>query len=327
MKILFTGGAGYIGSHVLHFFIKKGVKPQNIIVVDNLSSGKRKNVPSGCIFYKIDITDKKRLEMVFKKHKDIDFVFHFAGLIHVEESMKNPQKYFLVNSFGGLNILDLMSKYKISKIIFSSTASVYGNPEYTPIDENHLISPINPYAESKFLFEEILKWFEKIYGIKYIIFRYFNACGVEKTLGNFYHEPCGHVIPKIVLNFLGEEKEFHLFGTNYQTKDGTCVRDYIDIRDLASAHYLGYKYLNNKYKNEILNLGTGKGTTVKEIIGLAEKISGRKLNLKIKSRRLGDPAKLICDNKKAKKVLGWSPKINLEHSIRSHWQWFKDKYE
>ncbi len=298
-KILFTGGAGYIGSHVLHFFIRKGLKPENIIVVDNLSSGKKEVLPAGCHFYKVDVTDKKNLEGVFRDH-NIGFVLHFAGVIHVEESMSDPGKYFLVNSFGGLNVLDLMNKYKIFKIIFSSTASVYGNPRYVPMDENHPTNPTNVYAESKLLFERMLERFDQIYSIKHIIFRYFNACGVEKSLGDYYHQPCAHLIPNIALNLLGKKKEFHLFGTDYPTRDGTCIRDYIDIRDLTEAHYLGFKYLNDHNRSEIFNLGTGKGYTVKEIVNLTQKITGRDVNLVNKDRKLGDPSELVCENKKAR---------------------------
>ena len=322
-RILFTGGAGYIGSHVVRYFVEKGIRPEDVVIVDIAQFERKRGIlPAGCNYCEVDITDKKDLEEVFKKY-DIGFVMHFAGLIQVGESMKDPGKYFNVNSFGGCNVLELMNVYKVKHIIFSSTAGVYGVPQYVPIDEEHPLHPISPYGESKLLFEKMLKWFDEAYHIKYVIFRYFNACGVQKGLGD-YHNPHTHLIPSIILNLLGVNKEFSLYGNDYSTKDGTSIRDYVDVRDLAAAHYLAYQYLLTHSQSEVINLGTQKGTTTREVVDLIQKVSRRIVNVVVKPRRVGDPQELVCANDKARKILGWAPKFDLVASIESHWNWFKD---
>jgi len=321
-KILFTGGAGYIGSHVVRCFIEKGIKPEGIIVVDDLSSGRKDLIPQGCQFYEIDVTDEPALRRVFREH-EIDAIFHFAGLIQVEESMRKPFEYFKVNVFGGLNVLNLMKEYKVNKIIFSSTAGVYGVPDYLPIDENHPCRPVNVYAEGKLMFEKTLEWFDRLFGVKYVALRYFNACGVRDGLGD-YHEPYTHLIPKLALNLLGVESPFRLFGDDYLTPDGTCVRDFIDVRDLAEAHHKAYEYLKKFNQSNVFNLGSGKGHSVKEIIRLMEELSGQKVNFVVEKKRSGDPPQLVCSNKKAERLLAWLPKTGIKESILSHWLWFKE---
>lgn len=324
-KILFTGGAGYIGSHVIWHFVEKGVRPEDVVIVDIEPLEKKRGLlPTGCSYCEVDITNKKDLEGVFKKY-DIGFVMHFAGLIRVAESIRNPGTYFRTNSYGGLALLELMRQYEVPYIIFSSTAGVYGNPKYVPIDEDHPMNPTNPYGESKLVFEKMLGWFDGAHQIRHIILRYFNACGAREELGD-RHEPHTHLIPNIILNLLGENKEFYLYGTDYATKDGTSVRDYVDVRDLARAHYLAYEYLFKNSKSEIINLGTGRGTTTKEVVDLAEKVSGKKVNLVMRPRREGDPQELICANNKARKILGWIPVHDFASSLESHWKWFLDVY-
>lgn len=324
-KLLFTGGAGYIGSHVLHLFIKKGVPMSDIVVVDNLSSGSRQVVPKECKFYDADITDREKIECVFNEH-EIDAVLHFAGLASVEESMREPARYFWVNGFGGFNVLSAMQRHDVRKIIFSSTASVYGNPVNVPMNEDHPVNPTNVYAESKLTFERMLAWFDRIYGIKHTILRYFNVCGVEGSFGDYYHWPCAHLVPNVLAHLIGEKDALRIFGNDYPTRDGTCVRDYVDIRDLAEAHYAGFVRLQNAGESETFNLGTGSGYTVKEILRVAEAVARKRANVAIEGRRVGDPSELVCDGRKAREILGWMPQIDIKESIASHWLWFKERH-
>lgn len=319
-KLLVTGGAGYIGSHVVKDLIRKGY---DVIVIDNLEKGHKSAVKSN-LFFQIDLRDKKSLEEVFKNYK-ITGVLHFAAASLVGESMVNPGKYFENNILGGLNLLECMIKHNVKIFIFSSTAAVYGEPKIIPIPEDHSTIPTNVYGSSKLMFEEILKWYNKIFGIRYISLRYFNAagCDPEGELGED-HNPETHLIPLILKTALGQREYVEIYGVDYPTPDGTCIRDYIHISDLSSAHILALEALLSGERSNIYNLGNSRGFSVREVIKSAEKVVGRKIPVKEVGRRSGDPAILIASSDKIKKDLGWKPKYtDLEEIIYSQWKWFK----
>ncbi|MEN2984821.1 MAG: UDP-glucose 4-epimerase GalE [Dictyoglomaceae bacterium] len=320
-KLLVTGGAGYIGSHVVKDLIKKGY---DVIVIDNLEKGHRSAVKSK-YFYKIDLKDKGSLEKIFESFK-IKGILHFAAASLVGESMTNPGKYFENNILGGLNLLECMVKYDVKFLIFSSTAAVYGEPKVIPIPEDHPTIPTNVYGSSKLMFEEILKWYEKIFGIKYMSLRYFNAagCDPEGELGED-HNPETHLIPLILKTALGQRNYVEIYGTDYPTPDGTCIRDYIHISDLSSAHILALEALLSGESSNIYNLGNSRGFSVREVIKTAEKVVGERIPVKEVGRRVGDPAILIASSEKIKKDLGWNPQYSdLEKIIESHWKWLKN---
>lgn len=320
-KILVSGGAGYIGSHVVKDLIKKGY---DVIVIDNLEKGHKSAVKSNH-FYKVDLRDKKSLEEIFENFK-IKGVLHFAAASLVGESMVNPGKYYENNILGGLNLLECMVKYNVNIFIFSSTAGVYGEPKIIPIPEEHPTIPTNVYGSSKLMFEEILKWYNKIFGVRYISLRYFNAagCDLEGDLGED-HRPETHLIPLVLKTALGQRDYVEIYGTDYPTPDGTCIRDYIHISDLSSAHILALEALLAGKDSDIYNLGNSQGFSVREVIRTAEKVVGRKIPVKEVGRRPGDPAILIASSEKIKKDLGWNPKYtDLEDIIRSAWKWFKN---
>lgn len=322
-KILVTGGAGYIGSHFLHFLLSKGISPKTIIVFDNLERGYSENIPPGIIFIKGDLRKKNQILELFQKEK-IDLVVHFAAYAYVDESVKNPGKYFENNLLGGLNLLEAMKSGNCKKIIFSSSCASYGIPDKTPIDENQSQNPINPYGETKKVFENFLKWYDQSSGIKSVCLRYFNAAGADFGIGE-KHDPETHVIPKVLQAILKGEP-IYIFGTDYPTKDGSCVRDYIHVTDLANAHFLAIDYLKNSKNPSIqLNLGTGKGTSVKEIIKISEKVLEKKAKTIFSERRLGDPAKLVANAKKAKRFLGWVPKKSIKEIISDAAKWEKKR--
>lgn len=313
--ILVTGGAGYIGSHCVTALIENGYQ---VLVFDNLSTGHKKLVKCDN-FVEGDLLNIQDIEQVFKIYQ-IDAVIHFAAFSQVGESVQNPQKYYRNNVVGTLNLLDTMIKYGVKKIVFSSTATTYGEPEYTPIDENHPQNPINPYGQTKLMIEHIMDDYDKAYNLKSVRLRYFNVAGADSQVRvGEWHEPETHLIPN-VLKSLGA-KPFKMFGTDYNTKDGTCVRDYINVEDLATAHILALEYLNNGGNTNFFNLGTKQGNTVKEVFALCEKITGKNIPLEICPRREGDPAILVADNTKAKTVLGWEPEKDLEYSIKTAYKW------
>ena len=314
--ILVTGGAGYIGSHCVLALQEAGYE---VVVFDNLSSG-HGQVIRGTDFIQGDLTNLCDIASVFAGRK-IDAVMHFAAKIEVGESVTNPQKYYYNNVYGTLNLLQAMKEFNnADKIVFSSTAAVYGEPEYTPIDEAHPKNPINPYGATKLMVENILDDYNKAYGLQSIRFRYFNVAGADaQGRTGEWHEPETHLIPNILK--AGGSKTFALYGDDYDTKDGTCIRDYINVEDLAQAHLLGLEYLLNGGATDCFNLGTKEGSSVKEIFAACEKITGRKIPVKIHSRRAGDAAVLVADNAKAKSVLGWSPKRTLLDSITTAYAW------
>lgn len=318
-NILVMGGAGYIGSHTVKHLVENGY---NVIVADNLSMGHREAVKTDK-FELADLMDKESLRVVFKKYP-IDTVINFAGFIAVGESVENPAKYYQNNVVGTLNLLDIMLENNVKKIVFSSTAAVFGNPLYVPIDEKHITNPINPYGQTKLMIEKIFADYQRAYGLKYIAFRYFNAsgCAVDGSIGES-HNPETHLIPLVLKAIKGERANIKIFGDDYETPDGTCIRDYIHVEDLAVAHRLAVENID-KFTG-VLNLGTSNGTSVKEIIDIAENITGKKCPVVIEGRRAGDPAILSATSGKAKEILGWKPKLTMEDIIKTAWNWELNK--
>lgn len=316
-NILVTGGAGYIGSHMVLRLLANNYNP---IVFDNLSEGHIEFVPKDVTFVKGDLRNYADIESVFEKHK-IDAVMHFAGLISVAESVKEPKKYQQNNIDGGNNLLKAMGKYKVTNLIFSSTAAVYESEQGMPLTEDAVLKAKNPYGETKLAFEKIIQEKAASADLNFIIFRYFNAGGADlsQNIGEA-HSPETHLIPNI-LRSVRTEEEFSLFGDNYPTPDGTCVRDYIHVSDICEAHLLGLKNLLKGVGNQIFNVGTGSGYTVKEVIIKAEEVTGSKINYTIKKRRDGDASILVASFDKAKEVLGWEPKYNLADIIESAYAW------
>ena len=263
------------------------------------------------------------MKSVFEKF-EIDAVVHFAAFSQVGESVKNPEKYYNNNVCGTMNLLSAMIENNVKKIVFSSTASVYGEPVYVPIDEKHPLNPINPYGQTKLTIEKTMDDYDKEYGLKSVRLRYFNVAGADKQsrVGE-WHEPETHLIPNILKSTFSAGKTFEMYGDDYDTKDGTCVRDYINIEDLVNAHLLSLKYLNNGGKTDYFNLGTNSGSTVKEVFNVCQKVAGKDIEVKLMPRREGDPASLVADNTKAKSVLGWEPKNTLEYSIETAYKWEK----
>ena len=322
MTILVLGGAGYIGSHTVYELIDNG---EDVVIIDNLLTGHEEAVHPKARFYKGDIRDKEFLDSVFKKEK-IDAVIHFAASSLVGESMEKPLKYYDNNLCGTKILLDSMVEHGIDKIVFSSTAAVYGEPERIPILETDKTEPTNTYGETKLSMEKMFKWIGKAHGLRYVSLRYFNACGahVSGKIGED-HNPESHLIPLILQVPNGKREFISIFGEDYQTKDGTCIRDYIHVTDLAQAHILAVKYLQNGGKSDIFNLGNGIGFSVKEVIETARRVTQNAIPAKVTPRRAGDPAKLIASSDKAKKVLGWKPQhAELDEIISTAWNWHKN---
>ena len=320
--ILVAGGAGYIGSHTVKYLLKNNYK---VVVVDNLVYGHKEAVLTEN-FEQIDLADKSALDAVFKKYK-IDAVIHFAAYTYVGESVSRPQKYYHNNVVNTLNLLDTMIENNVKNIVFSSTCATYGNPQYTPIDEKHPQSPINPYGKTKFMMEQIMDDYDRAYGLKYVALRYFNAagCDAEGHLGES-HDPETHLIPLVLKAIKGEIPQLTVFGTDYETEDGTCIRDYIHVEDLADAHMLAVQKLIAGGESDCINLGTGIGTSVKEIIDAAKLVTGQDVPVTYGERREGDPAKLFAANEKSKRVLGWIPKYtNIADIIKTAWLWEQNK--
>lgn len=321
MSILIVGGAGYIGSHTVRYFQDHG---EDVIVVDNLQKGHRK---SNCInhFYQIDIRDTRALDSVFKKHI-INAVIHFAANSLVGESMEKPLDYYNNNVYGMQCLLEVMKNNNVKKIVFSSSAATYGEPDQIPITELNTTNPTNTYGETKLAMEKMMKWVDQAYNIKFVSLRYFNACGAHPSgsIGED-HSPETHLIPLVLEVPQGKREKIYVYGDDYNTKDGTCVRDYIHVMDLASAHYLALKYLIDNNGSNIFNLGSGEGYSVKEIIEIARKITKHPIPAEIKGRRAGDPAVLIASSLRAKEVLGWEPKYdNIETIISDAWRWHQN---
>lgn len=318
MKILITGGAGYIGSHTVHFLVGNGFKPEDIIVFDNLVYGHRESLPEGVTLMVGDLLNKSEIHKVFEKNQ-IEAVIHFAAYAFVGESMTDPGKYFENNITGGVNLLEEMVKAKCHKIVLSSTCAVYGLPKKVPITESAKLNPISPYGESKLALEKILDWYWKIHKIRSVSLRYFNAAGAAFGVGE-QHEPETHLIPLVISSAL-MGTQVSVFGADYETPDGTCIRDYIHVVDLADAHLRAINYLADHNVSEKINLGTGTGTSVKEILALVEKVSGKKLKTSYIDRRPGDPDALIADASKARKILNWNTKYSSKQIIEDAYRW------
>lgn len=313
MKILVVGGAGYIGSVCAELLLDEG---HTVSIFDNLSEGHRAAIDSRAQFTEGDLQDRQLIEKTLSKQKP-DAVMHFAANALVGESMQNPSKYFRNNVANGLNLLDAMVAAGIGKIIFSSTCAIFGPPEKLPIEETTPKQPINPYGESKLTFEKILRWYDQIHGVKFVCLRYFNAAGASANFGED-HRCETHLIPNVLKVALGEKTNVEIFGTDYDTPDGTCIRDYIHIIDLAQAHVLAL----GSSKSEFYNLGTGGGASVRQVIDSCRKIAGRKIDVVEKPRRPGDPPRLIATSEKIKRELGWKPQFqSLDQIIESAWKW------
>jgi UDP-glucose 4-epimerase len=322
MAILVLGGAGYIGSHTVYELIEKG---EDVVVVDNLETGFLEALHPSARFYQGDIRNRGFLDSVFDKEK-IDAVIHFAANSLVGESMVNPLKYYDNNVGGTKVLLEAMVAHKINKIVFSSTAATYGEPERVPILETDRTVPTNTYGETKLSMEKMFYWTERAHGLRYVSLRYFNACGAHKSgkIGEA-HNPESHLIPIILQVPNKQRAAVKIFGDDYDTKDGTCVRDYIHVTDLAQAHILAVDYLMKGNPSNIFNLGNGIGFSVKEVIETARKVTGDSIKAELAPRRDGDPAVLIASSEKAQSVLGWKPEhADLEEIITSAWNWHKN---
>ncbi|MBE5784878.1 MAG: UDP-glucose 4-epimerase GalE [Clostridiales bacterium] len=315
--ILVAGGAGYIGSHMVVHLIENGY---NVIVADNLSTGHRAAVKDAPL-YVGDIRDAAFLDRIFSENS-IDGVINFAACSLVGESVKKPLKYYANNVMGSVSMLDAMRRHGVDKIVFSSTAATYGEPEKQPIEEGDRTEPTNPYGATKLAIEEMLKWSSEAYGIRYAALRYFNAAGAapEHGIGED-HAPETHLIPIVLQAALGKRSHIGIFGQDYPTPDGTCIRDYIHVKDLARAHHLALEHLENGGESGVFNLGSGTGYSVKEIVDSARRITGRPIPAKIEPRRPGDPSTLIAANKKAEAVLGFKPQYDLDVILADAWAW------
>lgn len=321
MAILVCGGAGYIGSHMVAELLENG---EEVVVLDNLEKGHTEALLGGKLYIG-DLRDRTILNKVFTENK-IDAVIDFAAYSLVGESMTEPLKYFNNNVGGTISLLEAMKDHNVKYIVFSSTAATYGEPEVIPIDEDSKTIPTNAYGESKLLVEKILRWCDHAYGIKYTTLRYFNAAGAHIS-GNIGedHTPESHLIPIILDVALGNRDKIMMYGDDYDTADGTCVRDYIHVSDLASAHSLAVKRLINGGESRIYNLGNGTGFSVKEVVEIARKVTAHNIPAEVAPRRAGDPAVLIASSKKAVEELGWKPKYNtIETVIETAWNWHKN---
>ncbi|MDR1656542.1 MAG: UDP-glucose 4-epimerase GalE [Deltaproteobacteria bacterium] len=319
MAILVCGGAGYIGSHAARALLNRG---EEVVVVDNLLTGFVEAVPPGAKFYSVDIRDSEKLDAIFKKHV-IGEVIHFAASSQVGESVVKPLFYFNNNVYGMQVLLETMVRHGAGSIVFSSSAAVYGEPLVTPIDENSPTDPTSPYGESKVIMEKMMRWVGAAHKIRFVSLRYFNVAGaIEGGSIGEAHEPETHLIPIVLQVPLGKRQNVTVFGNDYNTPDGTCVRDYIHVCDLSQAHLLALDYLRRGGDSDRFNLGSEKGFSVMEIIRAAESVVGRIIPFSMGSRRAGDPDRLVASSEKARKILGWTPQFTtVEEIIQSAWQW------
>lgn len=320
MKVLVCGGAGYIGSHTVKSLLREGFE---VVIFDNFSSGKEELVIGGEVI-RGDLDDKEPIRQVFSTRK-IEAVLHFASLIQVGESYLNPQRYYTHNLSTSLNLLEAMLEAGVKKIIFSSSAAVYGTPQEIPITESHPLNPINPYGHTKLFVERILQDYEKAYGLKSISLRYFNAAGADPDaeLGEM-HDPETHLIPNLLLFLLGKKKSFDLYGTDFATADGTAIRDYIHVTDLAEAHVLALRKLLASAESDCINLGASRGFSVLEVVKKVEEMTGRKVAFNARSKRLGDVPVLLASKEKAEQTLSWKLRYSgLETIVETAWKWHR----
>ncbi|MEN6355741.1 MAG: UDP-glucose 4-epimerase GalE [Armatimonadota bacterium] len=318
MAILVTGGLGYVGSHAVKMLMERG---ESVVSLDDLVFG-HKEAASGSEIVVGDIGDKDLLRKIFSSHK-IEAVMHFAAFADVGESVADPKKYYVTNVSKSLAMLDVMLEFDIKMMIFSSSAATFGEPKEIPIPEDHPKDPTNPYGRSKLMLEEILKEYERAYGLRSISFRYFNASGADPSgLIGEDHKPEHHIIPLVLEVASGKREKFSMFGTDWPTPDGTCIRDYVHVTDLAQAHVLGLEALRNGKQTSVYNLGNGSGYSNREVIATAEQVTGKKINVVDAPRRPGDPAVLVASSKKIMSELGWSPKYpELKTIIETAWNW------
>jgi UDP-glucose 4-epimerase len=322
VKILVTGGAGYIGGTVTRILLERG---HSVVVYDNLCHARRSMVPAGATFVEGDVADNKRLEEVLTGDSFAG-VMHFAALIEAGESMQKPELYFRNNTAATLSLLEVMIRINLHRLVFSSTAAVYGEPVSTPIAEDAALVPTNAYGESKLLVEQMLSWMHRVHGLRYASLRYFNVAGAIPGRGEA-HEPESHLIPLILDVALGRRKNIKIFGQDYPTKDGTCIRDYIHVEDLAEAHLLAFQALDTRDRM-IYNLGNGHGFSVREVVESARRVTGHPIPVEELPRRPGDPAVLIASSAKIEADLGWKPKYaKLDEIVLSAWQWHQQRYQ
>lgn len=322
MKVLVTGGAGYIGGTVALKLMESG---HEVIVYDNLCHSQRSQLPVGAAFIEGDVADRDKLVNLFRSEK-IDGVLHFAALIEAGESMQKPEIYFRNNTASTLSLLEAMLATGVKRLVFSSTAAVYGEPETVPILETAKLNPTNPYGESKLLVEQMLNWFHRVHGFRYAVLRYFNVAGALKGRGEA-HEPESHLIPLILDVALGRRQSIKIFGEDYPTHDGTCIRDYIHVEDLAAAHLLAFAALE-KRDHILCNLGNGQGFTVREVVESVRRVTGHPIPVVEEPRRAGDPAVLVASSERAKAELGWKPKYpGLDEIVLSAWEWHQKRYQ
>jgi UDP-glucose 4-epimerase len=321
MNVLVTGGAGYIGGTVAALLVHAG---HSVTVVDNLCHARRGAVPQDVEFVELDIADRVAMEALLRRVKP-DGVLHFAALIEAGESMKKPEIYFRNNVAGTLALLEAMLAVDVKRLVFSSTAAVYGEPESVPIIETARLAPTNAYGESKLIAEQILHWFERVHGFRCAVLRYFNVAGALPGRGE-EHEPESHLIPLVLDVALGLRPSISIFGDDYATPDGTCIRDYIHVEDLAEAHILALRVLQTE-GSVLVNLGNGEGFSVKQVIEAARRVTGHAIPVELKPRRSGDPARLVASSQRARVELGWRPKYpQLEDIIASAWQWHQQRF-
>ena len=320
MSILVLGGAGYIGSHTVYALIERG---EDVVIVDNLQTGFKKLIHPDAKFYQGDVRDKAFMKKVFEQ-EDIKGVIHFCANSLVGVSMREPLDYYDNNLYGMICLLEIMRDFDVKHIVFSSTAAVYGEPTQVPILEEDSTIPTNPYGETKLAMEKLMRWCEKAYGITWVALRYFNACGAhENKLIGELHDPETHLIPIVLQVAQGKRDTIRVFGNDYDSKDGTCIRDYIHVNDLADAHIKALNYLYDKGRSDIFNLGNGTGYSVLEIIEAAKKITKKPIHVTMDLRRPGDPAKLVANSNKAKSILGWQPRYtSIEGIIETAWNFY-----
>lgn len=318
MAILVTGGAGYIGSVVVDDLVDNG---HEVVVLDNLSRGFATSVNEKARFYQGDIGDRGLVGRICKEN-EIDATMHFSAFAYVGESVEKPSLYYHNNTVATLNLLDELIANNVRRFVFSSTCATYGEPQRIPIDEQHPQKPENPYGWTKLFVEQIMKDFDRSYGLRLVALRYFNACGATERRGE-HHDPETHLIPLILDAAAGKRPHISVFGSDYPTPDGTAIRDYIHVSDLSQAHLLAVKHLRNGGGSEFINLGNGQGFSVLEVIDAARKVTGKEIPVVMEPRRAGDPSRLVGDAAKAREILGWNPQLNsLEQIISSAWQWY-----
>ena len=322
--IAVIGGAGYIGSHTVKYLLEQG---EQVVVFDNLCTGHREFIPKNVDIFVGDLASMDDLHKFFTTYHSIHSVIHFAAYAYVGESVEQPSKYYRNNFVNTVNLLDVMLKHNVKNIVFSSTCATYGNPIQLPITEGHPQNPINPYGRTKLMMEQLMEDYSHAYGMKFAALRYFNAAGaVEDASIGEWHEPESHLIPLVLDVALGKRDVINVFGADFDTPDGTCIRDYIHVTDLADAHYKAMNYLLNNNNNLKLNLANGTGYSNLEIIRMVERVTGRAINFELTNRRPGDPGQLIGCAKKAEEMIDWTPQFDLQKIIETAWIWHQRKF-